>query len=181
MDDIDSLIEVEIKPNSDDINGSGNRSRSRSKNSDDSYESNGNKSGTSIRTYWFEIMLCIVGIAFMWYWFSNFLTGGWIIQLLIFALPFIGLWIFYKVNTGRKRPTDSQYTKKWVAIQQGWLCAQCQKTLPPNYEIMKISAVTPDNIADYDPAKYYEALCLPCYGNYTFNKSLYNTIKDLRK
>jgi hypothetical protein len=132
-----------------------------------------------IREYWFEIVLAIIGLFFMYYWFSNFITGGWIFQLLIFALPFIGLWIFYKVNMGKTaiRKKDSQYTKKWAAIQQGWTCAQCQKTLPPVYEIVKVA----DTKMTDDLASCYKAVCPTCYGNYTFNKSLYTTIKDLRK
>jgi hypothetical protein len=135
----------------------------------------------SLRQYWVEILLCLVCFGYLYYISSSIYNytifgislGRFVTQVLVFILPFIGLWLFYRVNKTRKveskiqinsSSTDSKESYL-IAIKQNGRCASCNKILDKNYLIEPFK-------------KDLRAVCNTCYDRNCLNNSLYKTIRD---
>jgi hypothetical protein len=130
-----------------------------------------------LRRSWFEILLIIAVLYFL----SQYLMplGSRLLQLAVFALPFLGLWIFAKVNQHNlsRKMSSGVEIKHQIAKNQDWHCAKCNHLLHAgNWEIAYIIPVykagstnTIDNL---------EALCTKCHRDKILNESFHATLRD---
>jgi hypothetical protein len=140
------------------------------------------KKKDSIRKYWFEILLCILCVCFVYYIWSSIFNfsfmgievGRLFMQSLVFLLPFFGLWVFYKVNQSRhdrEIGKSKDQTNLLVAMEQNGRCANCTKILDQDYHVTPL-------LKQGIKGKKFKALCKPCFELTCLNNSLYKTIKD---
>lgn len=145
------------------------------------YEESQEPKGTkSIRQYWVEILLCLTCLCYLYYisssiynyTFLGFSLGRVVSQVLVFILPFIGLWLFYRVNKTRKVESTKQNNSSknlLIALKQNGRCASCTNILDKDYLLEPVTKGDKKNL---------RAVCHTCYDRSCLNNSLYKTLRD---
>jgi len=142
----------------------------------------------SLRHYWVEILLCIMCLCYLYYisssiynyTFLGFSLGRTVSQALVFILPFVGLWLFYRVNKTRKvesnirdNSTNGITKNLLIAMQQNGRCAKCNNVLGNDFMLEKEKVNGKAGKSGKELA-----MCGNCYDRKCLNNSLYKTLRD---
>lgn len=145
----------------------------------------GEKPKFSIRRYWFEILLFMICVMYLYYISSSIFSytifglsiGRFLMQILVFVLPFLGLWFFYRVNKSKKVDSVPKIgsigasNNLMIAMRQHGRCASCMSVLDKTYQVETIRT-------DNHEGKRFRAVCQPCFDRSCLNNSLYKTLRD---